>query len=364
MDSSNNSIKKSSSHNSFSSVNGYNNIDIQSKPRVFPKMTLFPNKIRQSNSNDRSMKSTPSLDNFTIDNDEKYVELKSIRKITPDYDPQNDPSISSSDLRQLTLQRCNEDEMRLLIQSAIRRQVEIEIYVACAGRLRNILDRAFTVPENSLRDKIRSVVHQPQSYFGIPIQNLSPTSWDVVVYALRDIRLYTLPHDRLEALTDVCKMIPKVFMREHPTSEKPLGADEFLPIFIYVLVKAQLSNLLSLNEELQALCDPDKRLSETGYYLATLEASLQHLNEANPDSSSLFVSSQIHSSHLENSLSDNESDGESSTCVEDHPSDIMKDLIIDEPTMRMGFERQESSQSDVIDWNELEQVFEEENNPH
>lgn len=51
--------------------------------------------------------------------------------------------------------------------------------------------------------------------------------------------------------------------------EKPLGADDILPIFIYILVQANIPNVLSLNHELQSFCDPEKRLSEDGYYLAT-----------------------------------------------------------------------------------------------
>lgn len=190
--------------------------------------------------------------------------------------------------RRLTIARCSQDDMRAQARSAVRRQVEIEIYVPCARRLRGTLEKAYAQAETELTRKIKFVVQQPQSFFGVPIQHISPSGWDEVVFTLREIRRHTLPHDRLEALADVCKMIPKVFVQEHPEAEKPLGADEFLPIFIYILAHAEVPLLLALNEELQGLCDPDKRLSETGYYLATLEASIQHLVEADVDSGSLF----------------------------------------------------------------------------
>ena len=112
------------------------------------------------------------------------------------------------------------------------------------------------------------------------MQHISPSSWDEVVFSLRDVRSKTLPHDRLEALLAAAKHIPDLFIKEHPGSDQPLGADDFLPIFIYVLARSQIPELMALNEELQALCDSDKRMSETGYYLATLEASLQHIAEA------------------------------------------------------------------------------------
>ena len=56
-----------------------------------------------------------------------------------------------------------------------------------------------------------------------------------------------------------------------------LGADDFLPIFIYVLVQADIPDLKYLQTVLCTLCDPDKRLSETGYYVATFEAAVQHI---------------------------------------------------------------------------------------
>ena len=71
-----------------------------------------------------------------------------------------------------------------------------------------------------------------------------------------------------------------LFKKEHraqASSDLALGADDFLPIFIYALVKSQILDIILINEEVQALCDPDSRLSEAGYYLATLEASIQHI---------------------------------------------------------------------------------------
>jgi hypothetical protein len=195
--------------------------------------------------------------------------------------------------RREVLRQCNEDEMRSQVRSAVRRHVEVEVFVPCSSRLRLVLDRSFSVNEGALRRNILKITHQPQSFFGIPVNQISPSSWDEVVFLLRDIRSKTLPHDRLEALLLTAKEIPLQFIREHPSTEDntvTLGADDFLPIFIYILARAQIPNLLALNEELQALCDPDKRMSETGYYLATLEASLQHIAEAdvNTESDLLF----------------------------------------------------------------------------
>jgi hypothetical protein len=195
---------------------------------------------------------------------------------------------SLKEIHRITKARCTHDEMRLTARSAVRRQVEIEIYVPCAAKLRSILEKCFAEQEGVLNEKLKELVYQPQMFFGVALQYISPSCWDAAVFRLRQIRSKTLPHDRLGILTEVCKMIPQLFIQEHPEATNPLGADDFLPIFIYVLVRAQIPKLLSLCEELQAFCDPDQRMSESGYYLATLEASLYHLFEADVELGVLF----------------------------------------------------------------------------
>jgi hypothetical protein len=174
-----------------------------------------------------------------------------------------------------------EDEMRTIVRDAIRRQLEIEVYVACAIRLRTVLEIAHKKQQRDLTQKISIFRTKPQSFFGIPAEHHSPTNWKEVVQALSAVPSHTLPLDRLQSLLDCAKSVPKVFSREHPTYQKPLGADDFLPIFIYILVHVTIPNLLALNVELQNLCDREKRMSEVGYYLATFEASITHISEGN-----------------------------------------------------------------------------------
>ena len=208
-------------------------------------------------------------------------------------------------------QQCSEDEMFIQIRSAVRKQVEIEVVVPCSVRLRIILKRSLSSSEAALRSNILKITHQPQSFFGIPVGQISPSGWEAVVVLMRDIRARTLPHDRLEALLLTAKEIPVHFLREHSSSVEDnvtLGADDFLPIFIYIIARAQIPDMLALSEELQALCDPDKRMSETGYYLATLEASLQHIIEADitSESQALFPDMVRRRSSGDNSSDDDE----------------------------------------------------------
>jgi len=56
-----------------------------------------------------------------------------------------------------------------------------------------------------------------------------------------------------------------------------VSADDFLPMFTYMLVQADLPQLLLVKEMMTNLIDDEETYGECGYYLATLEAATQHL---------------------------------------------------------------------------------------
>jgi len=56
-----------------------------------------------------------------------------------------------------------------------------------------------------------------------------------------------------------------------------VSADDFLPMFTFVVVQAALPQLLIVKELMTGLVDDEETYGECGYYLATLEASTQHI---------------------------------------------------------------------------------------
>lgn len=70
---------------------------------------------------------------------------------------------------------------------------------------------------------------------------------------------------KLDALVAVAHAIPALYRAEHPGDEsRQLGADDFLPIFIYVLVNSGVERVASLSLVLETLCDPKKMIGEAG----------------------------------------------------------------------------------------------------
>ena len=62
-----------------------------------------------------------------------------------------------------------------------------------------------------------------------------------------------------------------------------VSADDFLPMFTFVLVQANLPHLLIVKELMTSLVDDEETYGECGYYLATLEAALKHIGDLAAD---------------------------------------------------------------------------------
>lgn len=104
-----------------------------------------------------------------------------------------------------------------------------------------------------------------------------------------------LPSDKLDVLVATVREIHALFRREHPPAgggagpgagsggAAVLGADDLLPIFIYVVTQCGVSRLLSLKTMLAALIDPSRMLADAGYCLAMLESSIQYISQMEED---------------------------------------------------------------------------------
>lgn len=180
--------------------------------------------------------------------------------------------------------RLRNDIIESISRIAIRRQIEKEIYIPCSTSLHDIIQKSFQDKEHEFISKCNRLIYQPQSFYGIPTHSISPSSWEEVVNSLSRLQNQSIPSDKLQLLVTSAKLIPITYAKEHASpkngTSKSLGADDLLPIFIYCLVMSRLSyHLLIISQELDSLCDNEDRVSETGYYLATLQAAIFHIME-------------------------------------------------------------------------------------
>lgn len=70
---------------------------------------------------------------------------------------------------------------------------------------------------------------------------------------------------QLDALVAVAHAIPALYRLEHPGDDaESLGADDFLPIFIFILVNSRIERVAAQSLILETLCDPKRIMGEAG----------------------------------------------------------------------------------------------------
>lgn len=87
---------------------------------------------------------------------------------------------------------------------------------------------------------------------------------------LNKINHYRAPRDKVVCVLNCCKVI---FGLLRQTNHEE-NADSFLPILIYVLIKAHPANLNSNINYIQRFRNPDKLFGEAGYYLSSLQGAV------------------------------------------------------------------------------------------
>ncbi len=170
-----------------------------------------------------------------------------------------------------------EDSWEPLVREAVREQVEIEVYVPLRSVVSRLLVNGWRHEDMQVQFKIRELAKRPQEIFRI--QHPSPTNWQSVSTILKQgVGMSTLPCVKLRAIVDAAREINRLYQEEHQT-KSPLGADDFLPIFIFCVVRADMERPCALCVLLQTLCDRLNRIGEIGYFLASFEASIAHITD-------------------------------------------------------------------------------------
>ena len=186
--------------------------------------------------------------------------------------------------------------MSSLINDAVRRHMEFEIYVPLKSKIISDLSYVRETSQSKLQFALKfcflkySVLSSFCFWFIFSVSQqltqeeneihsdfISPSNWALSIKTLSSISYNMIPFDSIMALVRACKTIPFLFLREHPNTNLVLGADDFFPIFIFILSHTEISNLDLIVEIMSLVVDPEKKMSEMGYYLATLGATVEHL---------------------------------------------------------------------------------------
>jgi hypothetical protein len=203
-----------------------------------------------------------------------------------------------------------------LVREAVREQVELEVYVPLRSVVSRWLVHGWRHEDMEVSFKIKELRKRPPEFFvrgGVRGNFLNsggwnshskPNEWSTVSTILSEgVGMSTLPCVKLRAIVEAAKEIFRIFATKQKkpisgscrivnknsvglsacnfedTSSHPLGADDFLPIFIYCVVQAEIERPCALCVLLRSLCDRLNKIGEIGYYLLTFEAAITHCHE-------------------------------------------------------------------------------------
>ncbi|XP_047179224.1 vacuolar protein sorting-associated protein 9A-like [Vigna umbellata] len=102
-----------------------------------------------------------------------------------------------------------------------------------------------------------------------PFQNES--SWLLAQKELQKINMYKAPRDKLVCILNCCRVISNLLLNASLASkENPPGADEFLPVLIYVTIKANPPQLHSNLLYIQRFRHQSRLVAEAAYYFTNM----------------------------------------------------------------------------------------------
>ncbi|KAF9384789.1 hypothetical protein BGX21_001213 [Mortierella sp. AD011] len=130
-----------------------------------------------------------------------------------------------------------------------------------------------------LSQKIRIFRWIKEEHLDIPHSPHNDSYLNNAQAELKKINGYKAPRDKVICILNCCKYIFTLIRRSEGNSK---GADTFLPILIYVVLRSNPPNLVSNVQ------NPDKLQAEAGYYLASLMGAISFIE--NLEASSLSIS--------------------------------------------------------------------------
>jgi len=107
-------------------------------------------------------------------------------------------------------------------------------------------------------------------HLGIP--EIEVSLWPRVIEELRQMDAYKSPCDKLTCVVNTCHVINDVLKRTQAElgTSRPLSADDFLPLLIYAIIKANPPRLHSNAEFVAAFRHPSRLNGEFAYWITML----------------------------------------------------------------------------------------------
>ncbi|KAF6767225.1 Ubiquitin system component Cue [Kalmanozyma brasiliensis GHG001] len=121
-----------------------------------------------------------------------------------------------------------------------------------------------------LRQRIGLFGWLSEEHLDVPVGDHSRGFIEFSIQELLKINHYKAPRDKLICILNACKVI--FGMIRHLSTQE--SADNFIPVLIFVVLKANPEHLISNVEYISRFRNPDRLSSESGYYLSSLQGAI------------------------------------------------------------------------------------------
>ncbi|XP_068194677.1 ras and Rab interactor 3, partial [Antennarius striatus] len=166
-----------------------------------------------------------------------------------------------------------QDKLESIAEAALCKSVLKPLREAVYQRLEKL-----HTDDNSLKQLAQNqsvVLGSTTTALGITTAVPEASAMEKISIKLNNLHLEYSPQRKIEMLLKACKIIYDSMSVSSPG--RAHGADDFLPVVMYVLARCNLSNLQLDVEYMMELMDPSLALGEGSYYLTTTYGAVEHI---------------------------------------------------------------------------------------
>lgn len=182
--------------------------------------------------------------------------------------------------------RVSDDEWQLVRKAALYK-LERLTFIPLQDVLYDLVESTLCPRELAAFERSRAHVRsQSQASLEIRATHASPSHWRSATALLDTIDNYSLPCEKASVLLAVARCIYETHASEHCESAgAAMAADDFLPIFIFVLAHCRLRNVVVTRHLISETMVSALMVGETGYYATMLEAAVGYIASVDADAS-------------------------------------------------------------------------------
>ena len=178
--------------------------------------------------------------------------------------------------------------------------VEESVFLPLLDRIVAQFPKNLVAEDIALERRMQILSSRSQEEMNIEKDHVSALGWESAVFELSGLERAPTPSMKIFSLVRSFKaiyaeykqvVVPGLLAAGRKASDCLLGADNLVPIFIYVFCRSQLKRPILYREILWSLVHPDQLHGECGYFLTVFESSIAFVLDQQDDGTGNLIAS-------------------------------------------------------------------------